>query len=98
MPLLSAETEKRVVLMFPPSEHGQVRALLLEQCGNNLPGLEGADSATLDRFRFAALKVSGGNLAKLHRAVQLARTDWRDLLMAAGFGESLTAHESWLPK
>lgn len=26
----------------------------------------------------------------------LARTDWRHLLMVAGFGESTTAHLTWL--
>ena len=52
----------------------------------------------MDRFRFAVLKLSGGDLDKFDSAIQLAKTDWRDLLMAAGFGENLTAHESWLPK
>jgi hypothetical protein len=94
---LSIESEKRVVLLFPPSEQDLVRTQLLQACGNNLPGLEYADSVAMDRFRFAVLKLSGGKLSKLDKALQLAETDWRDLLMAAGFGECVTAHESWLP-
>jgi len=28
-------------------------------------------------------------------AIRLAETDWRDALMAAGFGEDLQAHIAW---
>jgi len=97
-PPLSKETEKRIELLFHPSEHELVRSLLLSDCGNNLPGLQSADSRTMDRFRFAVLKLSEGDLSELDKALRLANADWRDLLMAAGFGESLTVHESWLPK
>jgi len=31
----------------------------------------------------------------LEAAIELANTDWRDLLMAAGFGEDLNAHQKW---
>jgi hypothetical protein len=51
----------------------------------------------LERFRFSALKLSGGKLDKLRQAVELAQQDWRDLLMAAGFGDDVTEHERWLP-
>lgn len=94
-PPLSPESEKRVKLLFPPDEQAMVCARLLADCGNNLPGLEAADSAAMDRFRFAVLKLSEGDLHKLDKALQLAQTDWRDLLMAAGFGESVTAHALW---
>ncbi len=50
-----------------------------------------------ERFRFAALRLSNGDLRKLEQAVELAKRDWRDLLMAAGFGEDVTAHERWRP-
>ena len=86
-----------MVLLFAPNEQDLVSALLLEECGNNLPGLENVDAAAMDRFRFAALKLSEGNLTKLDEALHLAKTDWRDLLMAAGFGESSTVHQAWLP-
>ena len=97
-PPLSKETEKRIELLFPPNEQELVRSLLVSECGNNLPGLQSADSTAMDRFRFAVLKLSDGDLSELDKALRLASTDWRDLLMAAGFGESLTVHESWLPR
>lgn len=48
-----------------------------------------------ERIRLAALRLSQGNLSKLVDAVALAQTDWRDLLMTAGFGERLNAHKDW---
>ncbi len=49
----------------------------------------------LERVRFAPLKISQGSLVTLQKAVDLAKRDWRDELMWAGFGETLTAHAEW---
>ena len=94
---LSAETGKRISLLFPPGQQQLVRTLLFEQCGNNLPFLENLDEKKLERFQFAALKLSEGRLDELDRAIALAKADWRDLLMAAGFSE-VDAHRAWLPE
>jgi len=96
-PQFSTETEKRISLLFPPNEQQIARKVLFEQCGNNLPLLENLDDRKLERFHFAALKLSEGKLNKLDDAIALAKADWRDLLMAAGFGEG-DAHKSWLPE
>jgi hypothetical protein len=95
---ISHETERRITLLFVPDERTLVRAIMLEECGNNLPFLEHASAIELERIRFAALKLSDGKLDKLGRAVALAKRDWRDLLMAAGFAEDVDAHMSWLPE
>jgi hypothetical protein len=39
--------------------------------------------------------LSEGSLGKLCAAVKLAKTDWRDLLVAAGFADSVDAHKNW---
>ena len=91
------ETRKRAHILFPPEDRERAKALLYEQCGSNLPFQEKADMYQLERIRFAALKYSDGNLLSLDRAVKLAQQDWRDLLMAAGFGEVET-HRGWEPK
>jgi hypothetical protein len=96
-PQLSPETERRLDLLFAPAIRERARKILLEECGNNLPFLENLDATAMDRFRFAALKLSCGNLDRLRDAVRLAKTDWRDLLVAAGFAERIDAHASWLP-
>jgi len=92
---LSKTTEKLVEKLFSPEERDNVCQMLIRQCGNNLPFLGEADEYKLERFRFAALKLSHGNVEALSRAVRLAQKDWRDLLMAADFGNDLQAHEKW---
>jgi len=94
---LSPATTRRVDLLFPESERAEATQLLIEHCGNNLPFLEALGPVELERFRFAALKVSEGNLKALKEAILIAQMDWLDLLMAAGFGSDITAHSRWLP-
>jgi len=95
---LSPETRRRLEVMFSPTDRPTAEAILANECGNNLPFLEKLDMFQLERFRYAALKLSEGNVESLRRAVALAQRDWRDLLMAAGFGEDITAHERWWPE
>ena len=96
-PALSPETERRVAALFAEKTRSEVRALLVNECGNNLPFCQDLDEFRLERIRFAALKLSGGDPQKLKRAIRMAKRDWRDLLMAAGFAHDVTAHERWLP-
>lgn len=49
----------------------------------------------LERITAAALKQSEGSLENLDAAMELGSKDWRDLLMAAGFGHDLSAHDVW---
>jgi len=97
-PKLSPETQRRVNLLFRPEEQTIVATLLITECGNNLPFHDQLNEYELERFRFAALKLSNGNLDKLREAIELAKSDWRDLLMAAGFANDVTEHNRWLPK
>jgi hypothetical protein len=94
---LSPETRRRLDLLFAPADRPAAQAMLVNECGNNLTFLEQLDMFQLERFRFAALKESNGDLTLLRQAVDLANRDWRDLLMSAGFGEEVIAHERWLP-
>ena len=95
-PPLSPETRRRVEMVFH-GEDARIAAEMLEgECGNNVPFCEEYDSAQMERIRFAALKVSEGKLETLREAVELAKIDWRDLLMWAGFGNNVNAHKRWL--
>jgi hypothetical protein len=80
---LTPGTLHRLDVLFLPGDREPAKALL-EQCES-------------ERLQFAALKVSDGNLARLESAVKLAQIDFRDLLMAADFGE-VEAHLKWQPK
>jgi hypothetical protein len=97
-PSLSPETEKRIDLLFTPDLRHEVAAWLASECGRNLPLAKDASDAAVERIQFAALKVSGGDVDGLLRAIELAQIDWRDLLVAAGFAEDVRAHERWLPR
>jgi hypothetical protein len=94
---VSLRTRRRIHVLFGPEDHVAVEALLEEQCSNDLPFLEALDARGLERFQFAALKLSGGEIEGLLDAIALAQTDWRDLLVAAGFADDTTAHLRWFP-
>ena len=95
MKRLSETNWKLILHIFSPEYHSKVEQILLDECGNNLPFCTKSDEYELERVRFAVLKLSNGNLNELQRAVDLAKVDWRDVLMAAGFGYSATAHKEW---
>jgi len=94
---LSAATEARLVRVFAPTHVDEARSLLENDCAENIPLWNARTPSGLDRLRIAAIKTSGGTIAGLVDALVLAETDWRDLLVGAGFGHDVTAHESWWP-
>ena len=94
---LSTETRVRLEALFPKEEQEAAATLLVEECGDALPLTSRANEEFWNRVRFAVLKLSAGDLQKLKREVDSAKRDWRDTLMAAGFGQSVVAHKSWFP-
>lgn len=97
MILLSPETSNRIRSVFPQAQWQAVEALLLSECGDNLPLVDSRLVELAERIRFAVLKCSGGDLNLLKHWIAESKKDWRDTLMAAGFGKSITAHLSWYP-
>jgi hypothetical protein len=90
---LSTGIVQRITILFRPDEIELVSSLLTDECGPNLtkyPELQ-------ERIRFALLKLSHGDLNALRQAIDLAKLDWRDALVAAGFADDIKAHESWWP-
>jgi hypothetical protein len=94
---LSPATRDRLDAVFAPCDRAEAERLVVSECGNNLPFCQSSDQYELERVRYAAMKLSHGNLDGLRQAIELAKTDWRDLLMAAGFGEDVTEHKRWQP-
>lgn len=93
---LSARTEAVVDRLFPEASlRERVRQELMVRCGTGLPMSELSTPEELERLRFAALKLAGGRFQEFVYAVQLSNIDWRDVLLAAGFGSDLEAHEQW---
>lgn len=97
-PPLSPATRERAEALFQGRDLRVASRMLLEECGGGLPMSSSFGESAYERIRFAVLKVSGGTLSGMERAVSLANTDWRDLLIEAGFAKDVTAHERWFPE
>lgn len=94
---LSPNTRKRLELLFSPKQQEAACSLLQTDCADNLPFCERMNMFQLERIRIAVLKLSDGNLEQLRRAIDQAKLDWRDTLVAADFGDDPHAHERWMP-
>lgn len=94
---VSPKTLEMVSRVFVEEDHSQVIDLLINECGNNLPFLETNDEYQLERYRFAAIRMSGGRIDGLRKSIELAKKDWRDLLVVSGFAEDTGAHLRWKP-
>lgn len=79
--------ERRIMRDFPEpgSAHGVLRLL------DDLPtGYSEFDRGMLgsERVRAAIVLLADGNLTNLRAQIDLAKTDWRDLLVAAGLADA----------
>lgn len=95
---VSENTQHRIKAMFPEDDWERVADYLRTECGDNLPLVENTYLELAERIRFAVLKLSGGNFEKLIEQTHEATLDWRDVLVAAGFGEDTKAHLAWVPE
>jgi hypothetical protein len=96
-PSLTQKTGEHIATLFSPEHRSEAARLLENECGRNLPLCGDKSDPHIERLRFAALKLSAGNIAKLNDAINIAKRDWRDLLVWSGFGTSLEAHLRWDP-
>lgn len=96
---LTAAVVQKIAALFPPASREIAARLIAERCGADLPlsAHMGPDPSGFDRIRFAVLKLSRGDLEQLRREIDGAHVDWRDTLMAAGFGTDIHAHLQWNP-
>jgi hypothetical protein len=96
---LTASVSQKIDALFPPESREAARRMIAERCGSDLPlsSHMGPDPSGYDRIRFAVLKLSAGDLERLRREIEDAHLDWRDTLVAAGFGDDIGAHLKWNP-
>lgn len=84
--VISARLHERIRRDFPDAEVawgivGALRVLAVE--------LEDSRQS-VERLLTAAVVIAAGDVERFRSAIRLARTDWRDLLMAGGLG-----HGDW---
>ena len=103
---LSSNTRLRLDALFAEPDRQKAADLIAERCAEKLPFVSAAGPRvkggkvtpeSLERLRFAVLKLSSGDLGKLEVALRVAEEDWRDSLVAAGFDVDVKAHLSWWP-
>lgn len=83
---INQRVQSCIDILFHPEDRERAKELL-----------ETIHEREQERCCLAALKISDGKLTALEGAAELARRDFRDLLMAADFG-TLQAHLDWQPK
>lgn len=88
---------ERLNLLFPGKERLQA-ANAIARLGAYSSRRHSGDPTALERICFAVLKLSNGNLNELKEWIDVARQDFRDVLMAAGFARDIEAHRSWFPR
>ncbi len=92
---LSPNTEYLVHTLYKSREAKEIGDILEIECGTESLGCDDWTPVEMERIRFAVLKLATESDSGLDNALKLVTTDWRDLLMVAGFGEDLKAHEKW---
>jgi len=84
--------------LFAPEARHQMVTRLEHECSAEALGCPDWTPPQMERLWFSIVKLVHANPGRIDQTFILARTDWRDLLMAAGFGEELDAHEKWWAK
>lgn len=92
---LTPDTQRLIERDFPLGDRSAAAELLVTRCGSNLPLMGEVSAPSIERVRFAVLKLACGSIEDLPRHVDIANIDWRDSLVAAGFGHSVIAHRAW---
>ncbi len=82
--MITPQVRERLDREFPAAEDRAAARLLIERIPAELAVWREVSEG--DRVEVAALSVAAGDLGKLGEAVELALLDWRDLLVAAGYG------------
>ena len=90
---LSTTVAASIAVLFDSKNFETVTEMLTEEC--NAKRLRTTSADGLERIQLAVLKLSNGEVDKFLAAVELAQLDWRDVLVAAGFGNDLEAHLTW---
>lgn len=90
---LQLNTIKRIQTLFTAELQKEVIDSLTNECAK---GIRPNNHEELERIRIAILKISEGDINKFYKAIEWSQIDWRDVLVAAGFGNDLNAHKVWI--
>ncbi len=91
---LSENTEFLLQNLFSPEFASRIGQALLDQVSENIPFCDETNSIEMERIRFSVIRLIHNDPNHFKDAIELACRDWRDLFLAAGFGEP-TDHLDW---
>lgn len=94
--MLLPDTENLIKHLFKPDQHKRIFTALNEQVTPDLLGCTSWSPEQFSRIHFAMIKLTAQQNMPLDKAIELAKLDWRDLLMIAGFGKDIDAHLFWM--
>lgn len=87
---------KEIVKRYHPSESEWFIAQLQEYCEYLAKFSDDERKAeSFERICFAILKLGKTSKDKFIQAIELGKNDFRDVLVKAGFGNSVTVHNDW---
>ncbi len=78
---LTAAVESKLRETFAGEDQAEAAALLVRECGRNLPFNDPPNLANLEQIRLAVIELSGGKLSELQQQIAVAKEDWRDVLV-----------------
>ena len=81
--------------LFDDPFRSELHAALVDLVSENIPFCENQTPEGMERIRFAIVKLVASDNRNLDSSLDLAQTDWRDLLMSAGFGYDSNQHNDW---
>ena len=91
---LSRRARRLCDKLFASSESERIKAVLGGLLVEAIP-LAPSSSQGIERIDFSIIKIAAADIGALSRAVELAKLDWRNLLMEAGFAQSVDRHNQW---
>ena len=92
---LSQATKRAAELSLDDSIRSRIEERLVVEASEEIPMWHEFTPEGMERIRFSIIKLIAQNPKNENIAFNHAKMDWRDLFMAAGFGESATEHERW---
>lgn len=95
---LSDDTRQAAALILEEPDLTRVERRLVAETSETLPLWNDLTPKGLERIRFAVLRLIARHPEREDLAFAEAVVDWRDLLVAAGFAESVTEHRRWFKR
>lgn len=92
---LSNRVNRLLATLIDESIRSRLADRLQVEAANNIPFHDKSKTKDMDRIRFSIIKLVHEEPNAEDEAFELAKVDWRDLFMAAGFAYDADEYEKW---